>query len=760
MSQGVTKLKQLLFDNETATLADLARRIDALAADGTATRADLLEALEAVRAETSEAWRREIALGLDGARADHATRHADLASRIDAIAERVGSDDSMVRAVSSVIDRALVDAEAHRHDDVASAVAPLVVRTVRTEIRNSRDEIVEVIYPMTGQMVRAYVASAMKDLVAEVNRRLEQNPMMLRLRSITTGRSMAELAIADTQRLNVEELLLIRRGSGELIARWPEQSDAARASNHDHVLGGVLTAINSFVSEALESNENALRQIDLGQSCVYLRASPSLLLAAKCGGTAAGPVEQVIDAAFLTTVAHLGAAGDADAQYELAGLGTQLTTNIAAKHDELSNPAGSVSPLKVLAVLIGLPLLAWIGWSAYVRYETGRVRDIATAIIETSGDIRGYPTRLTVTPRGKFVMLTGLAPSSEAHAALTRRLAAALPGTEIDNQIAVLPAPGPDASPDIANLRRQLAELGNELPRQIASRALDRATESLAAASLDLEQLRGLVARGNAAAPAEITAALEEIGATRAVVTATRSALASVIPGSDPAAAIAKTLSERTAGLTAAVDTLAHSPIASGMTSAKPPASAKASRTGDGSLASSDYATGAERLAGQTQRLSSVATALKHAALVRAEIPPPAPPAAPVIKAAEPTALDRLTRFIAANAIFFTNETDLRDATVANAQFDALATLVREAGVFLRVVGYTDVRGPQSRNSSLSQKRAQVVFDALVARGVPSETMVAVGRESLNDISPDAGPNSANRRVEFEIGFAGEGGTR
>mgnify|MGYP001236576244 CR=1 FL=1 len=300
MSQGVTKLKQLLFDNETATLPDLARRVDALAADGTATRADLLEALEAVRAETSEAWRREIALGLDGARADHATRHADLASRIDAIAERVGSDDSMVRAVSSVIDRALVDADAPRHDDVASAVAP---------------------------------------------HRLEQHPLLLRLRSITTGRSMAELAIADTQRLNVEELLLIRRGSGELIARWPEQNDAARASNHDHVLGGELTAINSFVSEALESNENALRQIDLGQSCVYLRASPSLLLAAKCGGTAAGPVEQVIDAAFLTPVAHLGAAGDADAQYELAGLGTQLTTNIAAKHVELSNPSGSVSPL-------------------------------------------------------------------------------------------------------------------------------------------------------------------------------------------------------------------------------------------------------------------------------------------------------------------------------------------------------------------------------------------------------------------------------
>ncbi|MFX5634210.1 hypothetical protein ABTE18_20305, partial [Acinetobacter baumannii] len=82
------------------------------------------------------------------------------------------------------------------------------------------------------------------------------------------GRSAAEVAIAESQRLKVDDVFLIRRATGELIARFPE---GASGSNHDHVLGGVLTAINEFTSEAFKGAGSALRQIDLGDSRVYLR---------------------------------------------------------------------------------------------------------------------------------------------------------------------------------------------------------------------------------------------------------------------------------------------------------------------------------------------------------------------------------------------------------------------------------------------------------------------------------------------------------
>jgi hypothetical protein len=46
---------------------------------------------------------------------------------------------------------------------------------------------------------------------------------------------------------------------------------------------------------------------------------------------------------------------------------------------------------------------------------------------------------------------------------------------------------------------------------------------------------------------------------------------------------------------------------------------------------------------------------------------------------------------------------------------------------------------------------------ALLARSVPAGRLVAVGRLDSLDLSPTSGESSPNRRVEFEVGFEGEG---
>ena len=78
------------------------------------------------------------------------------------------------------------------------------------------------------------------------------------------------------------------------------------------------------------------------------------------------------------------------------------------------------------------------------------------------------------------------------------------------------------------------------------------------------------------------------------------------------------------------------------------------------------------------------------------------------------------------------------------------------AAVVVRVAGYTDERGGLNRNNPLAQSRADTVVDALVALGVARERLVAVGRANGVNLSNTTGPASANRRVQFEIGFAGE----
>ena len=75
----------------------------------------------------------------------------------------------------------------------------------------------------------------------------------------------------------------------------------------------------------------------------------------------------------------------------------------------------------------------------------------------------------------------------------------------------------------------------------------------------------------------------------------------------------------------------------------------------------------------------------------------------------------------------------------------------------MRIVGYADERGAQTRNATVSLARAQRIAAELAARGVPASRLVVVARSNSIEISSSTGPQSANRRVEFEIGFVGEG---
>ena len=243
MSQKVSLLKELLFDRENATLAELQGRVAKIAAAEQTSREELAEALQAsVAAE--------------------AASRVELSRRVEGLFERTGSEERFRSSVAAVLDGALRQAEVERHDQMSRAMAPLVVKTIKTELRNSQDEMVEALYPITGRLVKAYIASAMKDLTDQINRRLSggTNPVMLRLRSLMTGHSVADLALAEAQPLEVVELFLIRRGSGELMQHWPEGPQGAGVpSNSDIHLSGVLTAINDFAAQALKDNGGNLR---------------------------------------------------------------------------------------------------------------------------------------------------------------------------------------------------------------------------------------------------------------------------------------------------------------------------------------------------------------------------------------------------------------------------------------------------------------------------------------------------------------------
>lgn len=739
MSQSVDRLKELLFDTEARELSDIHRRVDVLF-------------------------------------------------------ERAGTQERFTTSVADVLDTALRKAEVDRHAELAGAIAPLVVRTVKTEIRNSRDELVDALYPVTGRMVKAYVASAMKDLANDINRRLEANPVMLRLRSLTSGKSVAELAMAEAQKLRIEELYLVRRGTGELLARWPDSEDA---DGRDHVMSGILTAINEFSNEALKDEGSTLRQIDIGERQLFLRASEKYLLAAKCSGIAPPAVESMLDEAFLnaleaiqTRTAALESAetGAGQRAQLLSGFSHDLDARLSEKHAELASEASGVSPLKLLAWIIGVPLALWLSWLVYANYRTERAHLIASRVIAEQKGLKGYPTRLTVDRLGYGVTVSGLAPDLAARDELVTSLQKALPGTTVRDQLSVLPSGlaeiepeiekvrrdvrgleaevepefekvksdlaglraevGPQVDkvksdlasfkagvePELAALRREVGAIEAQTKRTAIVRALDRASRRLSEADADLNRL---------------SAGMGGSDTGKDVVKRTTTEVASVVKdlttykarsagqGLEGLAELTPSLNAQTARLRQSGAELSAL-IAAGMAKAYAPPKDRAAPT--------DVSESAEELAAEAERLATLSVAVSQAIAVRNALPAPS----------GPTPRERLEAWTRANAVFFTSGTEYREPARVERSLDELARLIRESGALIRVVGYTDEQGGVVSNTPLSTSRAQKVADALKSRGIDAGKLVAIGRIDGLELSPRAGDSSPNRRVQFEVGFEGE----
>jgi outer membrane protein OmpA-like peptidoglycan-associated protein len=79
----------------------------------------------------------------------------------------------------------------------------------------------------------------------------------------------------------------------------------------------------------------------------------------------------------------------------------------------------------------------------------------------------------------------------------------------------------------------------------------------------------------------------------------------------------------------------------------------------------------------------------------------------------------------------------------------------------IAVVGYTDTSGSVAYNVRLSERRAKVVADALVALGV-QQSILSVDWKGKTDLAvqtPDGVREPLNRRATITINFAGQTGT-
>lgn len=171
-------------------------------------------------------------------------------------------------------------------EQLALALRDSVERTLHRSVREDSEPFVEVLYPVIGQSVRRSIAEALRTLVSNLNRMIEQgtSPRALgwRLQAWRSGMPYSEIVLRHSLLYHVERVFLIHRHTGLLI-QHVERPDAP--AHDSDAVSGMLTAIQDFVRDSFGTGDS-LDSVDIGNATLWVIDGPQARLACLVRGTA------------------------------------------------------------------------------------------------------------------------------------------------------------------------------------------------------------------------------------------------------------------------------------------------------------------------------------------------------------------------------------------------------------------------------------------------------------------------------------------
>lgn len=225
-----------------------------------------------------------------------------LEQRLKELQEQAGLSDKQIRASLEELHRQHADTEAlinriapamtgmvrrairESGGEMAETLGPIMGEAIRVQIRDSRDEMVDTLYPIIGSTIQKALGQFTRELQRNIDARLRSTfgpeGMLRRLWARLRGVSASELALRDALPFDIKEIFLIQRASGILIAR-SRHSDL-QADDSD-LIGGMLTAIRSFVNDAFQGNDE-LDEIQFGEDRIVIQNGAHAYLAAVISG--------------------------------------------------------------------------------------------------------------------------------------------------------------------------------------------------------------------------------------------------------------------------------------------------------------------------------------------------------------------------------------------------------------------------------------------------------------------------------------------
>lgn len=338
---------------------------------------------------------------------------------------RVGADPALIESIRRVLVDVLRQSGVHDHDRVAAALAPLVLDTVRREIRNSRDAMLESLYPVAGRLVQAAIAQAMRQLANSIAKPVDSvfSPSLwsARFAAWGSGRKVGDVLLARSNTFVVERVLLIHRPTGLLVGDSGPEDDNAEDSEQ---LAALLSVVQTFSRDAFAGRTDGfVRGITFSDREVHIAGSVTSLLAIKTRGHAPDDLEERLQNALLDVSSRW-----ADPIQDFAGAlpggeRKALQADLTIANEQISGNVAGEAPRRrpttglIILGLAALGLIGWLGYCAYLDWRGRQVEDKAATLIDAP-EWRGFPMTFDYDGDDGTLAASGLAPNASAAAQL------------------------------------------------------------------------------------------------------------------------------------------------------------------------------------------------------------------------------------------------------------------------------------------------------------------------------------------------------
>lgn len=165
-------------------------------------------------------------------------------------------------------------------EEIPKTLGPTITETLKTEIANSKDAVVDALYPILGKMIKKYIQHEIELLSERINNQMRKTFSFKRFfKAKTTGVSQGDLILQELNKPIIEQLMVIEKGSGLLIAKYSKTQHI-----EEDVVAAMLTAIKSFVEDAFETKNQDLNYIEYDTYHIHIQNFSSYYIAVIISG--------------------------------------------------------------------------------------------------------------------------------------------------------------------------------------------------------------------------------------------------------------------------------------------------------------------------------------------------------------------------------------------------------------------------------------------------------------------------------------------